>query len=747
MTRRRKKLRAAKASNASLAKTGRKIERFIRRNRPELEVSDSIAREISLVVLIILIILTLISGSGAAGALGASWHNLLLTILGIWGIYLFLGVFSIVALCMIFRKDFNLNFTRWFAISLIFIAVLGYIGLSANVDLVNDPELVVYGLGGYIGFFINILLKPAVGETGARIILFGAFLIAVLMLFQTSILETFGAFFQRPRREAKQTAAGRSAGEQFTIKGVHEVKKAENLQKPIKKETMTIHAPGNNAAEKKEGAFVKQDIRHKTDVAWQFPPYDLLEKGSSEVTIDENLLKANAEKIRDKLSQFNIPVNMRDVNVGPTVMQYAFEPDDGIKLSKITALKDDLALALAAKSIRMEAPIPGKSLVGIEIPNEKRMVVHLKEILESKEFFDVKSTLRFPFGRDVAGKPIIEAINTMPHLLIAGATGSGKSVAINSLLISLFYQNTPQDLKLILVDPKRVELSSYNNLPYLLTPVITDPDKAINALRWTVAEMTRRYKECQSVGVRNRDEYNQKVGPENKMSYLIFVIDELADLMMTSLKKEVETLICRIAQMARAVGIHLVVATQRPSVDVITGLIKANIPARVAFSVVSAVDSRTILDSIGAEDLIGKGDMLYISTTVTKPMRVQGVYVSTEEIEKITTHIRMTVEPDYLPDVIEASRTPITDYVPSTAVSGGEDLSDDQLVDQAVKVIREIGKASASLFQRRLKLGYARAARIVDMLEERGIVGPAMGSKPREIFIDHQNGAVPEEEV
>jgi S-DNA-T family DNA segregation ATPase FtsK/SpoIIIE len=422
---------------------------------------------------------------------------------------------------------------------------------------------------------------------------------------------------------------------------------------------------------------------------------------------------------------------MHDIHVGPTVVQYTLKPHEGVKLSKITSLKNDLALALAAPAIRIEAPIPGKSLVGIEVPNEKRTMVRLREILESKEFKKGNSFLKLPLGRDVAGAPIIADLKEMPHLLIAGATGSGKSVGMNTFLISLLYQNSPKDLKLILIDPKQVELKDYNGIPHLLTPVITDPEKANIALRWCVAEMNRRYQECADKGKRNITDYNADESIEEKMSTIIVVIDELADLMMAS-GKEIEASICRLAQMARAVGIHLIIATQRPSVDVITGLIKANIPSRIAFAVSSSIDSRTILDGTGAEDLLGKGDMLYLPSGMNKPIRIQGIYISTEEIQRVTNRVKLTIEPDYNEEIISTK-------VVSQKVQGIPDSTNgdiDPMCDQAIEVIKENRKASASLLQRRLKIGYARAARILDDLEDQGLIGPANGAKPREIFID-----------
>lgn len=721
------------------------IKKMKRRNQIKLEMDTSISREIGLIILIAILLLTVLSQSGGAGALGEKWYTLLVYAIGVWGMYLFMVVFSLVVLCILFAPNFRLNFTRSLGLLFLFASVLGFIGMSGNIETHENPTELLQSLGGYIGFFLSLLVKP-LGESGAKVILFALFLIAILLIFQKSFLETVKWLIHpREKKQSQVERLQKVLDDQFVIKGVPN---NQGEQRKEKKESpkpeLQIKKPGSKE-EKINDMFKKQSITQMNQ-QWEFPSLELLEKGNSEIVIDEELLKANAEKIKDKLLQFSIPVTMRDLNVGPTVMQYTLEPDEGVKLSKITALKNDLALALSAKSIRIEAPIPGKPFVGIEIPNEKRMIVHLREIVESKEFYDVKSHLRFPLGRDVSGKPMIDALDFMPHLLIAGATGSGKSVAINSFLISLLYQNSPRDLKLILVDPKRVELSSYNSIPHLLTPVITDPEKAINALRWTVAEMTRRYKECQITKARNREEYNKKVGDEQKMPYIIFVVDELADLMMTNYKKEVETLICRIAQMARAVGIHLVIATQRPSVNVITGLIKANIPARIAFSVVQSVDSRTILDAIGAEDLIGKGDMLYLTSNLSKPVRIQGVYVSSGEIEKVTTQIRATIEPDYDNEVTESKKIELGDISTSSITGFGEDLSDEQLVEQAIQIIQETGKASASLFQRRMKLGYARAARIVDMLEERGIVGPVMGSKPREIYIEHGKSSSREEE-
>ena len=463
---------------------------------------------------------------------------------------------------------------------------------------------------------------------------------------------------------------------------------------------------------------------------WEFPTLDLLSDQRGKIHAKDSSLIKNAEKIKNKLSQFGIEVQMKDVHVGPTVIQYTLKPSEGVKLSKITTLKNDLALTLAAPSIRIEAPIPGKALVGIEVPTENRTQVRLRELLESTDFevASRENRLTLPLGRDVSGSPIVTTLNDMPHLLIAGATGSGKSVGINTFLISLLYQNSPADLKMILIDPKQVELRDYNGIPHLLTEVVTDPDKAANALKWAVAEMTKRYNTLSLAGCRSIDEYNAEEGREKKMPKILILIDELADLMMAN-GKEVEASICRIAQMARAVGIHLVVATQRPSVDVITGLIKANIPTRISFAVSSSIDSRTILDTIGAEDLLGRGDMLYLPKDFAKPMRIQGIYIDPAEIKKVTNKLKLTLEPEYKEEITVPQRSN------GGTSDGSEATEEDELYPEAIDVIAQYQKASASLLQRKLKIGYARAARLLDLLEENGIVGPVNGAKPREIFL------------
>jgi S-DNA-T family DNA segregation ATPase FtsK/SpoIIIE len=452
-------------------------------------------------------------------------------------------------------------------------------------------------------------------------------------------------------------------------------------------------------------------------------PLDLLETKTAQPTSGD--INGNLEKIRNTLDSFGISVEMGEVKVGPTVTQYTLRPADGVKLSSITGLSNDLALALAAHPIRIEAPIPGKSLVGLEVPNQRIAIVGLRGILESDEFKKRTSNLSIVLGRDVAGSPIVVQLDKMPHMLIAGATGSGKSVCIHSVIVSLLYQNSPDTLQFILVDPKKVELISYNDIPHLLTPVITEIDKTINAMKWLVGEMDRRYRLLAEAGKKNVSQYNSSV-LVNQLPYIVVIIDELADLMVQA-AQEVEGIIIRLAQMARAVGIHLIVSTQRPSVDVITGLIKANITSRIAFSVASLMDSRTILDYSGAEKLLGRGDMLYISSELSKPRRIQGALVTEEEIDRVTNYLKKQSEPNYINEVTDK---------PIRAMTGSlESLADEELLASAKEVIWQANKASASLLQRHLRIGYSRAARLLDLLEQEGIIGPGDGAKPREILV------------
>jgi S-DNA-T family DNA segregation ATPase FtsK/SpoIIIE len=741
---------------------------------------------------------TYLSINNGFGLVGEVLMSFLRPVLG-WGINILPILFIGAAVALLFSKKVVFPASRIIGITFLFVSGLSILHLSVPMEsLYSEAQAGNYG--GYIGFVMNFLFRELlnVGHLGASAIYFTMLIIGTLLTFEISLRQVMA--FMKPDIKIirkKVAARGRAVEEQEIEEEERDERndEAEEIldeeeedeiseedferernkarQSDADLEVLTIKRPEIQvAADKTKERKIKiieedekpvQALESDGDTyVWAPPSLDLLDPPVGDVAQDDALLKDNAKKIRDKLHQFGIDVEMHEVHVGPTVIQYTLRPHEGIKLSKITGLKSDLALALAAKAIRIEAPIPGKSLVGIEVPNDHRSIVHLRELLESKEFSEIKSNLRLPLGRDVAGKPVCGDLASMPHLLVAGATGSGKSVGMNSFLLSLVYQNSPSDLRFIMIDPKRVELSTYNGIPHLLTPVITDPEKAAIALRWAVAEMNRRYQLCAETGHRNIQEFNtwaeeEKVRIEaemaekadkepvegeevvpppkihQKMPNIVVVIDELADLMMAA-GKEVEASICRIAQMARAVGMHLIIATQRPSVDVITGLIKANVPTRIAFAVSSGIDSRTILDGSGAEDLLGKGDMLYLPGGMSRPLRVQGIYVSSKEIERVNTNIKIQAPANYVEDII--SPKVAQQKVQGIPESDLGEMDDEDLYQQAINVIAESRKASASLLQRRLKVGYARAARMLDLMEENGLIGPVNGAKAREIYID-----------
>lgn len=459
------------------------------------------------------------------------------------------------------------------------------------------------------------------------------------------------------------------------------------------------------------------------------PSLDILHSSVSKP--DSGNIDANKQKIQSTLEKFGIAVTMGKVSVGPTVAQYTLRPEEGVKIVRITALQNDLALALAAHPIRIEAPIPNTNMVGIEIPNKDVSLVRLKDLLADKGFQKAPSPLTIVMGKDVTGSAQVATIESMPHLLIAGATGSGKSIFINTLILSLLYRNSPAVVRMILVDPKRVELSLYNGIPHLLTPVITEPDKTVNALKWAVKEMDRRYRLLAESGSRNLPSFNAN-HPDEAMPLIVIVIDELADLMATH-ARDVEGMIVRLAQMARAIGIHLVLATQRPSVNVITGLIKANVPARVAFNVASQIDSRTILDGGGAEKLLGSGDMLYLPGDRAKPVRLQGGFISEDEVRQVVKDLK-----EKNPTEAQFDDSIVTPQHGGSGEAG--DAADDVLFEEAKRIVTESGKASASLLQRRLRVGYSRAARLLDMLEDNGVIGAQEGNRPREVYAPVDEG-------
>lgn len=472
---------------------------------------------------------------------------------------------------------------------------------------------------------------------------------------------------------------------------------------------------------------------------YEFPPIELLSQGETKgIKGGKKAVTDTATKLQKTLYSFGVSAKVENVSVGPAITRYELKPAEGVRVSKIANLADDIALNLAAESIRIEAPIPGKQAVGIEIPNKENEVVHFRDIVDTDKFRDHKSKLAFALGKDVAGEEIITDIAKMPHVMIAGATGSGKSVCINTLISSIIYKAKPSEVKLVMVDPKIVELSVYNGIPHLLIPVVTDPRKAAGALAWAVQEMENRYATFAAKGVRDLKGYNDAVKKESEIGtlpHIVIIIDELADLMMVA-KNDVEDAICRLAQKARAAGMHLVIATQRPSVDVITGLIKANIPSRIAFAVSSQVDSRTILDMVGAEKLLGKGDMLFYPAGAPKPVRIQGAFVSDNEVEKIVDFVKTEGEPKYNEDIIESIEN-ANKSDREMVEEASEDDTDPFLMD-AIEVVVETGQASTSFIQRRFKVGYARAGRIIDQMEERGIISGYQGSKPREVLMSKE---------
>lgn len=590
------------------------------------------------------------------------------------------------------------------------------------------------GHGGAVGSTVGNLLLQAFDWVPASL-LFGVVALITFFLAFNIPFSVLAKPFQRREREEDtdlESLKQQPSESRFKLnEGVPTERTVEEATpEPEEKPRRLVSL--KNTAQKMTVTETHEALTTASDPNWEFPNIKLLDQKQDKA--DAGDVEGNARTIQETFTNFNIHVEMEGANVGPRVTQYTLKPPTGVKLTKITALENNLALDLAATSIRMEAPIPGKRLVGIEVPNFKPATVKMSSILTSRDWQTIKSPLAFAIGKDIAGLPIVGDLAKMPHLLVAGQTGSGKSVMINDILTSMLYRNSPSDLKLILVDPKQVELAPYNDLPHLLTPVINDPEKCISALKWAVAEMERRLRTMAEVSKRNIAEYNE-LKQEEGMPYIVIVIDELADLMMMA-ARDVEALIVRLAQKARAAGIHLVLATQRPSVDVITGLIKANVPARIAFTVASQVDSRTIIDQVGAEKLLGRGDMLFLTSDMPKPKRVQAAFISDNETVKITDFIRQQRPPQYDNEVVsQPVQLNGKGGIVSDMGGGGGGEADDDLWRDAVKVVIEGRKASTSLLQRRLRVGYARAARLIESMEEQGIVGQADGSRPREVLV------------
>jgi DNA segregation ATPase FtsK/SpoIIIE, S-DNA-T family len=701
-----------------------------RRKYEEVEyysLSPETKRGIIIVFLFAVSLICILSFLNLAGVAG-TYVDLGLGIVFGWGRYLLPLILILLGYGLSRPNSYSISIPNYIGIVLFILSIHSLLHLK--VPPTESFELSFSGLGGgVLGYVLSYPLIIYLGFWASLVILLSLLFASVLLMFNTSIeaifektsvLKYFNLPFLQKKEESDEDAEDEDDEEGDAEEELDEEddEEDETIVTPIKSPAKALL----NSKESKTNPF-KGAPRIKIDL-----PINLLDSKVSKPTSGDT--KLGAEKIQKTLENFNIDVEMGDVQVGPTVTQYTFKPSEGVKLSRITSLNNDLALALAAHPVRIEAPIPGKSLVGIEVPNQKPAMVRMKELLESKSFKTRKSNLELCIGKDVSGKAWTGNLATMPHLLVAGATGSGKSVCLNSIILSLLYQNNTDTLRFIMVDPKRVEFPIYNGIPHLLAPVITDVTKTVYSLRWAITEMDRRFDELSKVNKRNIESYNMTA--KDKMPYIVIIIDELADLMVAA-AAEVEACIIRLTQMARAVGIHLIVATQRPSVDVITGLIKANIPCRIAFSVASLMDSRTILDSSGAEKLVGKGDMLYMSPQASTSKRLQAPFVSDDEIKRVVAFLKnQSDDPEYMDEITEKPKASGSSF---DFKSGGGD-GGDELFDEAKQVIVQAGKASASLLQRRLRIGYARAARLIDLLEEAGIVGPADGARPRELLMD-----------
>jgi S-DNA-T family DNA segregation ATPase FtsK/SpoIIIE len=677
------------------------------------------------ILLILLGLFMLLGGFGTGGPLPVNLFKGTYAVLG-WAAYLAPVALVYWGVHKFNSEDRKIPLGKFVSMIcvLLFAAGFLYVAFASKDTLGNWSG----GHGGGAGELVGTMVLSALDKIPASLLFFIFFVLSVFFAFGISVREAVKAVWpwgKEKGEEDEETDLG-------TLKA-----KASNFQlvENVPVEHKNSKDQARMSSFKNSAAPLSANQSHEalttaSDPDWQLPGVDLLDQKQDKANAGD--VNANAQTIHDTFSNFNIDVEMEGANIGPRVTQYTLKPPKGVKLTKLTALESNVALDLAATSIRMEAPIPGKQLVGIEVPNLKAATVRISSILQSQEWQQAAvNPLEFAIGKDISGKSVVGDLGKMPHLLVAGQTGSGKSVMINTILSSLLYHNSPADLKLILVDPKRVELTPYNDIPHLLTPVIVEPEKCISALKWATAEMERRYSELADAKKRNIEEYN-KLKQEEGMPYIIIVIDELSDLMMMA-ARDVEALIVRIAQKARAVGIHLILATQRPSVDVITGLIKANVPGRIAFTTQSQVDSRTIIDQMGAEKLLGMGDMLLLTSDMPKPKRIQGAFIGDDETHKVMDFLKMQREPQYNDEVV--SQPVQLNGKGGIVMDMGGDDTDEPIYRDAVRVVIEGGKASTSLLQRRLRIGYGKAARLIETMEEQGIVGASDGNRPREVLV------------
>ncbi len=714
-----------------------------------IEIDPEIKKGILVITLLAITGVILLSLFDFAGELGAYINHALILFFG-WSRFI-VPIFLIIVSFAIYSKN---NYIRGSNALGSFLLILSFSALLHLFIPVEQAKQAIYlgKGGGYIGLFLSSIFLKTMKFWASLIVITSLFLISVSLTFNITfysllkkskiILNIFHPFIFIWHKITTKEEKYEDEDEIIEPREIENEDEepypdlnsdkvsSEFTTRDIKGENDEINKPDNLKQEPTKPTISQAKIKHSfsnskyRNVKISLP-IDLLQGKYTKPSSGD--VKTNQKIIKNTLKNFNIDVEMVGISVGPTVTQYTLKPAEGVKLSQITTLHNDLSLALAAHPIRIEAPIPGKSLVGIEIPNQKIAIVRLKEIISSRIFKERKSNMMIALGKDVSGKPWIANLEGMPHLLVAGSTGSGKSVMLNSIIISLLYQNSPANLKFILIDPKRVELTIYNNIPYLLSPVITEVSKTINALKWAIGEMEKRFEILSQAGRRDISHYNRQT--KDKMPYIVIMIDELADL-MTVAGNEIEGLIVRLAQMSRAVGIHLILSTQRPSVNIITGLIKANIPNRIAFSVTSMADSRTIIDCSGAEKLLGKGDLLFLSTDISKPVRLQAAYVSDDDARRVAQYLKRLGPPEYNQNVTEKQTS-----LPGFGM--GQSGDEDDLLEQAKEQVVRAGKASASLLQRRLRIGYARAARLLDLLEEQGIIGPSNGAKPREVLSEN----------
>jgi len=703
--------------------------------------SSEAKKSLAAIILILLAAVSLISLIQPEGIIGQYLSQGICQALG-WGRW-FLPIFLFaLAIFIYFRERLQITTIKFVGWGLLFISLQGIFHFFLNKDSWLSDIPTGAG-GGYVGYGIVWAITKLVGYWSGLIVIIALLIISLIFIFNTNLSSLLGQrsifnkFIFAPLADGWKYIRSLfrkhpnddelSPEEELSTVYMPDANQ-EKLTRPNQPTaTPTINQPNaDNKTQPNNQEKINKSHVNKIDL-----PLDLLDRQANKPQSGDIVI--GAQRIKTTLENFGIPIDIEGVTVGPTITQYAIKPAEGIRLEKITGLASNLAMALAAPHpIRIEAPIPGKSLVGIEVPNEVIATVGLREILDSPNFRQRKNNTMIALGKDVTGKIWLEDLTAMPHLLIAGATGSGKSVMLNCIILSLLYENGPEDLRLIMVDPKRVELSVYNGIPHLLTPVVNEANKTINALGWTLNEMSRRLEMFQHYHAKDINSFNEQC-PEQKLPRIVFIIDELADLMMMS-RKEVEASIIRLAQISRAAGIHLVLATQRPSVDIITGVIKGNMPARIAFTVASQVDSRTILDMAGAEKLMGKGDMLFSSPWLTKPVRLQGAFVSENEIKRVVRYIKARSDkPQYINDVVEKHSVP--DLPNGGVLNHPLTDNDDDLLEKAKEAVIKSGRASATYLQRILKIGYPRAASLLDQLEELNIIGPINGAKPREIYI------------